>query len=153
MEPQRVRHDWVTNTSQLERQPLRELWATAWKRGGGWGVGGGVQGSQILEKWEMQSSMHLSRRLLLVTRSRYLIDFSAFLTSGRCKKLCCSVTKLYPTATPWTAAHQAPLSFTISQSLFKFMSIESVMQEIGLIKISPENLIIWWAVLPVSPEH
>ena len=29
--------------------------------------------------------------------------------------------------TPWTATHQASLSFTISQSLFKFMSIESVM--------------------------
>ena len=28
---------------------------------------------------------------------------------------------------PWTAAHQAPLSFTISQSLLKFMSIESMM--------------------------
>ena len=24
--------------------------------------------------------------------------------------------------TPWTAAHQAPLSFTVSQSLLKFMS-------------------------------
>ena len=29
-------------------------------------------------------------------------------------------------ATPWTAAHQAPLSFTISQSLHKIMSTESV---------------------------
>ena len=29
-------------------------------------------------------------------------------------------------ATPWTEAHQVPLSFTISWSLFKFMSIESV---------------------------
>ena len=29
--------------------------------------------------------------------------------------------------TPWTAAHQAPLSTTISQSLFKLMSIKSVM--------------------------
>ena len=29
--------------------------------------------------------------------------------------------------TPWTAAHQASLSFTISWSLFKLMSIESVM--------------------------
>ena len=29
--------------------------------------------------------------------------------------------------TPWTAAHQAPLSSTISRSLLKFMSIESVM--------------------------
>ena len=30
-------------------------------------------------------------------------------------------------ATPWTAACQAPLSFTISQNLLKFMSIESAM--------------------------
>ena len=30
-------------------------------------------------------------------------------------------------ATPWTAAHWASLSFTISQSLLKLMSIESVM--------------------------
>ena len=30
-------------------------------------------------------------------------------------------------ATPWTPAHQAPLSSTISQSLLRFMSIESVM--------------------------
>ena len=29
--------------------------------------------------------------------------------------------------TPWTAAHLASLSFTISQSLLKLMSIESVM--------------------------
>ena len=30
-------------------------------------------------------------------------------------------------ATQWTAAHQASLSFTISQNLLKFISIESVM--------------------------
>ena len=29
--------------------------------------------------------------------------------------------------TPWTTAHQAPLSSTVSQNLLKFMSIESVM--------------------------
>ena len=29
--------------------------------------------------------------------------------------------------TPWTAAHQAPLSFTLSQSLLKLKSIESMM--------------------------
>ena len=29
--------------------------------------------------------------------------------------------------TPWTAAHQASLSFTISRSLLKLMSVESVM--------------------------
>ena len=36
-------------------------------------------------------------------------------------------------ATPWTAAHQAFLSFTVSQSLLKLMSIESVMPSNHLI--------------------
>ena len=31
--------------------------------------------------------------------------------------------------TPWTAAHQASLSFTIPQSLLKLMSIESVVSD------------------------
>ena len=40
-------------------------------------------------------------------------------------------------ATPWTAAHQASLSFTISQSLLKFTSIESVMPSNHLILSCP----------------
>ena len=36
-------------------------------------------------------------------------------------------------ATPWIAACQAPLSFTMSQSLLKFKSIESVMPSTHLI--------------------
>ena len=36
-------------------------------------------------------------------------------------------------AIPWTAAWQPPLSFTVSQSLLKFMSIESVMASNHLI--------------------
>ena len=39
--------------------------------------------------------------------------------------------------TPWTAAHQASLSFTISWSLLKFMSIESVMPSNHLILCRP----------------
>ena len=39
--------------------------------------------------------------------------------------------------TPWTAAHQAPLSSTISQSLLKFMSIASVMLSNHLILCHP----------------
>ena len=34
---------------------------------------------------------------------------------------------------PWTAAHQAPLSFTISWSLLKLMSIELVMPSSHLV--------------------
>ena len=40
---------------------------------------------------------------------------------------------------PWTAACQAPLSFTISPSLFKFMSIESVMLSNHLILCHPPS--------------
>ena len=40
-------------------------------------------------------------------------------------------------ATPWTAAHQASLSFTISQSLLELMSIELVMLSNLLILCHP----------------
>ena len=40
-------------------------------------------------------------------------------------------------ATPWTAALQASLSFTISQSLLRLMSIESVMPANHLILCHP----------------
>ena len=44
--------------------------------------------------------------------------------------------------TPWTAAHQASLSFTIFQSLLKLMSTESMM---------PSNhLILYCPLLPLS---
>ena len=39
--------------------------------------------------------------------------------------------------TSWTASHQASLSFTISQSLLKLMSIESVMRSNHLILCRP----------------
>ena len=40
-------------------------------------------------------------------------------------------------ATPWTTAHQAPLSFTVSQSLLKLMSTESLMLSNHLILCHP----------------
>ena len=52
--------------------------------------------------------------------------------------LCCSVAKLCQTlCDPWIAAHQASLSFTLSQSLLRFMSIESVMPSNHLIFCCP----------------
>ena len=51
---------------------------------------------------------------------------------------CCSVTKSCPTLChPWTAACQASLSFTISQSLLRFMSMESVMPSKQLVLCRP----------------
>ena len=52
---------------------------------------------------------------------------------------CFSVAQSGPTlfVTPWTSAHQAFLSFTISQILLKLMSIESVMPSNHLILCHP----------------
>ena len=47
-----------------------------------------------------------------------------------------SLSHVWLFATPWTVAHQASLSFTISQSLLKFLSIQSVMPSNHLI-LSP----------------
>ena len=40
-------------------------------------------------------------------------------------------------ATPWTTAHQASLSFSVSRSLLKLMSVESVMPSNHLILCHP----------------
>ena len=48
-----------------------------------------------------------------------------------------SLSHVWLFATPWTVAHQASLSFTISQSLLKLMSIESVMPSKHLILCHP----------------
>ena len=54
---------------------------------------------------------------------------------------CCLVTKSCPTlclfVTPWTAGHQTSLSFTISRSLRKLMSVESVMPSNHLTRRRP----------------
>ena len=50
---------------------------------------------------------------------------------------CCSVAQWSLTLTPWTAACQASLFFTISWSLLKLMSIESMMLSNHLVFCSP----------------
>ena len=49
-----------------------------------------------------------------------------------------SLSRVWLSATPWTAAPQASLSFSVSRSLLKLMSIESVM---------PSNLLIFCRLL------
>ena len=62
------------------------------------------------------------------------VSMSLFL-SALC---CCSVTQSCPTlCNPWTAACRASLSFTISWSLLKLLSIESVMPSNHLILCCP----------------
>ena len=66
-------------------------------------------------------------------------------------------------ATPWTAAHQAPLSITNSWSSLKFMSIELVMPSSHLILSSPsppafnlsqhQGLFKWVSSLNQEPKY
>ena len=57
-------------------------------------------------------------------------------------------------ATPWTAAYQVSLAITISQSLLKLMSIESVMPSNHLIHCHPLLLLplIFPSIRAVSNE-
>ena len=57
-----------------------------------------------------------------------------------------SLSRVWLFVTPWTAAHQSSLSFTISQSLLKLMSIESVMPSYHLVLCHP--LLILLSVFP-----
>ena len=55
----------------------------------------------------------------------------------RCYRVVQSLSHVWLFVTPWTATHQASLSFTISGSLLKLMSIESVMPSNHLILCHP----------------
>ena len=58
--------------------------------------------------------------------------------SGDVSFCCCWVTQsCLISRPPWTAAHQAPLSFTISRSLLQLMSVELVMLSNHLILCRP----------------
>ena len=69
-----------------------------------------------------------------------------------------SISQIWLFATPWTAAQQASLSFTISQSLLKFMFIELVVLSNHLILCHPLLLLpsIFpriWVFSKKSPLH
>ena len=49
--------------------------------------------------------------------------------------------------TPWTAGHQSPLSFTISQSLLRFKSIELYVGIFPLILFTHNKIFILYFIL------
>ena len=61
--------------------------------------------------------------------------------TGERKVDCCCFSVAH--LSPWTAARQASLSFTISQSLLKLMSIESMMPSNHLILCGYYNYVEW----------
>ena len=77
-------------------------------------------------KWFIHMAQGRKEMCAWGSRLIKLIVFAASLRAFR-SELAQSLSRVQLLATPWTAACQAPLSFTISQSLLKFMSNESVM--------------------------
>ena len=72
------------------------------------------------------------------TRNSWYDVMLAVILIGTGQDICYSVTQSCLTlCNQWTAAHQASLSFTISRSLLKFMSIELVMPSNHLILCCP----------------
>ena len=72
-----------------------------------------------------------------------IFSLSLFLTTYTCENIFSSVAQSCQLfATPWTAAHQASLSITNSQSLLKLIFIESVMPSNHLILCHPLVLLI-----------
>ena len=59
-----------------------------------------------------------------------------------------SLSRVHLFVMPWTAARQVPLSFTVSQGLLRFISIESVMPSNHLILCCP--LLLLPSVFPSS---
>ena len=74
---------------------------------------------------------------LLLLHTGFCVDISFYFSCVN-NSSCCSVNKSCLTfCCPWTAAHQASLSFNISWSLLKLMSIELVMPSNHIILCCP----------------
>ena len=79
----------------------------------------------------------------MVSLTCFFIDFAIIiklngLSGGPCSSVVVQLLRhVQLFETPWTAEHQASLSFTISQNLLKFMSIESVMPSNRLVPCHP----------------
>ena len=74
------------------------------------------------------------------------VTFLSTLTSALWTTLLFSHSVVSDFATPWTAARRASLSFTITQSLLKLMSVESVMPSNHFILCRP--LLLLPSILP-----
>ena len=85
---------------------------------------------EILEKWSDNHTLRCTAPPKGIN-VRHCIFFSLKAFDQLVVVVVQSLSCVQLSATPWTAAHQASPSFTISRSLLKFMSIESIMPSIS----------------------
>ena len=124
----RIVGEWAEHVEGGAEELYRNVWAYGWVEGVGslqesicfslfeWGKekrkGGKLdKGDRVVPPGPWAEFWCLSRDIIF--------------TGELCFVQSLSCVRLFPT--PWTATHQASLSFTISRSLLKLMSIESVM--------------------------
>ena len=78
-----------------------------------------------------------------INKARYIFKISCQIEEKTINMICCSsVASSCLFVTPWTAAHQASLSFTISWSLLKLMFCESIMPSNHLILCLPLHFLL-----------
>ena len=91
-----------------------------------------------------------------------IIDLCLSLPPKKARELCLQFYMIYllfshsvksDPATSWTAAHQASLSFTISQSFLKLMSIESAMSSNHLTLCRPLLCIMCSNDIPAAAQR
>ena len=125
-----------TNSFHAPNNPLRKVLFYWW---GNWGTQSLINWPKVIElvsghrvtPWNPRT---LPSSCLQKSRKNIYLKIEELGSKVYCKMFikssalyCCLVAWSCPTAAPWIAACQAFLSFTISWSLFKLMSIESVM--------------------------
>ena len=101
---QKVRHDWATELnwiSLLHDLNMENLWFTS-------------ESKDHFKEYKTDSSSCCLRKLKCLHTELIVVVIQLF-------------SRVWLFATPWTTALQASLSFTISQSLLKLMSIELMM--------------------------
>ena len=88
---------------------------------------------------------YVQQNCIINTKPTERIDVS-YSTTRRNFVVIQSLSRVQLFVTPWTAAHRSSLSFTVSQSLLKLMSIESVIPSNHLILCHP--LLLLPSILP-----
>ena len=130
MRLQRVGHDWATELTQPHKLTLmlpEDVNTVIWNHN----VNKGIRGQISLENWlSSEGEKEFILDVCPVSDSSEPELFYFWFSKANRTLNKCIVQSLNPVwlfVTPWTAARQASLSFSISQSLLKLMFIESVM--------------------------
>ena len=98
---------------------------------------------------------HLCCILLARSKSRQCPSSTGYETQEAGILVVQSLSHVWLFATQWTAAHQTSLSFTVSWSLLRFVSIESVMLSNHLILCCPllQHGVFWVVLLVIITEY